>query len=520
MLHYVGIAPQPISILSTGLLAQELAAQCQDLEPGFRRILLEHGAVSLTLCIGPVEAMLGEHVFLTDTLYGIVPSTKWAAQLFARRCRRGARFCFSATHSGVTEDPSGLPLATLLRGAGFQLDATTTGASTKSGRFDPQWEIPMRRNPARIVAPTPARCAIIGAGVSGASVAHAMALRGWHVTVIDQDAVPARGASSLPAGLAVPHVSADDSPRSRITRRGIRLMAQHARCLLEIGQDWDPSGVLERRPDGSTRLHPLAAWVKPSRLVQAWLAREGISFVGNTKVATLQHAEGLWSLIDAQGQEVGVFEVVVVANAMGCATLLRNVDHIGQPAYADLLDKMQALQAIHGTLSHGRYREEIPDLPVTPVNGNGCFIPHVPDGEGEQWCVGSTFEPDAIAAADLWDQHASNMNRLQLLLPASGHELAQTLDRGPVSQWTATRCVTHDRLPLVGPVGDDPHDGLLLCIGMGSRGLSFAALCAELLVARLCAEPLPMEFSLSRSLDANRVRRKRERNNAAPPPAG
>jgi tRNA 5-methylaminomethyl-2-thiouridine biosynthesis bifunctional protein len=43
---------------------------------------------------------------------------------------------------------------------------------------------------------------------------------------------------------------------------------------------------------------------------------------------------------------------------------------------------------------------------------------------------------------------------------------------------------------------------------MGSRGLSFSALCAELLAARLGAEPLPVEFSLSRSLDVNRVRRK------------
>jgi len=39
--------------------------------------------------------------------------------------------------------------------------------------------------------------------------------------------------------------------------------------------------------------------------------------------------------------------------------------------------------------------------------------------------------------------------------------------------------------------------------------LSFSALCAELLVARLGAEPLPVEFSLSGSLDANRARRLR-----------
>jgi tRNA 5-methylaminomethyl-2-thiouridine biosynthesis bifunctional protein len=294
-------------------------------------------------------------------------------------------------------------------------------------------------------------------------------------------------------------------------------MEQYASQFLVKGQDWAPSGVLEQRPDGTTRMHQHAAWIKPSRIVQAWLSHTGITFIGNTKIATLDHSAGLWSLIDMQGQNVGEFEVVVVANAMGCNSLLKNLKEIGQAAYADILDKLFDLQAIHGTLSHGHYMEEIAGLPATPVNGNGCFIPHVPDAAGERWCAGSTFEPDALAAADVWGQHASNMNRLQYLLPTIGQDLAQTLARAPVSLWSATRCVTHDRLPLVGPVGRNEFGGLWLCIGLGSRGLSFSALCAELLVARLCAEPLPLEFSLSRSLDANRVRRKRKSPGAVRP---
>jgi tRNA 5-methylaminomethyl-2-thiouridine biosynthesis bifunctional protein len=43
---------------------------------------------------------------------------------------------------------------------------------------------------------------------------------------------------------------------------------------------------------------------------------------------------------------------------------------------------------------------------------------------------------------------------------------------------------------------------------MGSRGLSFAALCAELLAARLGGEPLPVPTSLARSLEVGRARRK------------
>lgn len=533
ILHYVGIAehtdcvscdplPAPPAlpqITERQLLAQELAAHCLNLEPGFHRISLAHGAVSLTLCLGSVDAMLGEHVFQADTLYAHAPANKWTAQLLARRCRRGARFCVVTKPDGFAASSSELHCATLLRGAGFQLDDTADPAGIRSGRFDPRWDIPNSRSPARHEAPTPARCAVIGAGIAGASVAHAMALRGWQVTVLDQEAVPAGGASSLPAGLAVPHVSADDSPRSRITRRGIRLMVQHAGRLLSTGQDWEQSGVVERRPGDTALLHPDAAWVKPHRLVQAWLTHKGITFVGNTKVVSLQHSDGLWSLCDESGKTVGPFEAVVVANAMGCTMSLNNIHGTGLPERADLIHSLSALQAIHGTLSHGSYAEAIPDLPAIPVNGNGCFIPHVPDAAGEKWCAGSTFETDPLAAADLWTQHTSNMDRLQQLLPGVGFTLAETLDRGPVAQWSATRCVTHDRLPLVGPVGRDQNGGLWLSVGMGSRGLSFSALCAELLVARLCAEPWPVEFSLSRSLDSNRVRHKR-RSNVSAPPAG
>jgi tRNA 5-methylaminomethyl-2-thiouridine biosynthesis bifunctional protein len=43
---------------------------------------------------------------------------------------------------------------------------------------------------------------------------------------------------------------------------------------------------------------------------------------------------------------------------------------------------------------------------------------------------------------------------------------------------------------------------------MGSRGLTFAVLCAELLAARLHGEPLPLERRLATALDVSRLRRK------------
>ncbi|MCX7225893.1 MAG: FAD-dependent cmnm(5)s(2)U34 oxidoreductase, partial [Burkholderiales bacterium] len=70
--------------------------------------------------------------------------------------------------------------------------------------------------------------------------------------------------------------------------------------------------------------------------------------------------------------------------------------------------------------------------------------------------------------------------------------------------WRGSRCVSADRLPLLGPLIPGPDQGLWLCAAMGSRGLSLAVLCAELLAARWGAEPLPVDAALARTLDADR----------------
>ncbi|QTN28755.1 FAD-dependent oxidoreductase [Rhodoferax sp. AJA081-3] len=506
MLHYVGITAVAPDCTAVHDLPQALAPHWVDLRPGFHRILLEHGQVSLTLCVGDVSAMLGEHVFQTDTLLARAPADKWEVQALARRCKRGTRFWVAAPSAGPMGNEHQSEKVAQLQSAGFQLDPTDIPTTAITGRFDPRWHISTSRTPSHHVQPVPARCAIVGAGITGASVAHALALRGWEVTVFDGQAQAACGASGLPVGLAVPHVSADDNPRSRMSRSGTHLLQQHARHLLLRGQDWEPSGVMERLPEGDSLWHARACWIKPAALVHAWLAHPGIRFVGASRVARLHHTDGLWHVFGPQDVHLGRFEAVVVANAMGCADLLAAVPTDGAAGLA-LQDKLAALQAVHGTLSQGRFTQEIAGLPAKPVNGDGCFI-SLDDTTGTQWFAGSTFETDAALAADGALQHAANMERLRHLLQIPGTDLIAALNRAPVSLWSSTRCVTHDRLPLVGPVDAAAGPGLWLSVGMGSRGLSFSALCAELLVARMGAEPLPLEFSLSLSLDANRPRRR------------
>jgi tRNA 5-methylaminomethyl-2-thiouridine biosynthesis bifunctional protein len=63
------------------------------------------------------------------------------------------------------------------------------------------------------------------------------------------------------------------------------------------------------------------------------------------------------------------------------------------------------------------------------------------------------------------------------------------------------RCTSSDRRPLVGEV----EPGLWVSTAMGSRGLTFCALAAELIAARLHGEPLPVEHRLAKSFDVSRA---------------
>jgi len=91
------------------------------------------------------------------------------------------------------------------------------------------------------------------------------------------------------------------------------------------------------------------------------------------------------------------------------------------------------------------------------------------------------------------------------LLPELANQLQPAFANQELQAWKGIRCVSADRMPLVGTLDGGDNPSLWICAGMGSRGLSFSVLCAELLAARMGAEPLPVEASLAKSLDALRA---------------
>ncbi|MBC7444733.1 MAG: FAD-dependent 5-carboxymethylaminomethyl-2-thiouridine(34) oxidoreductase MnmC [Polaromonas sp.] len=537
LLHFVSLEAFPASaddVLRSAQahpelfpLAEQLQRQLWGLLPGVHRLVFEGGRVLLTLHIGDAKALLQRATFTADSVFldGFSPVVNpgiWDVHIFkavARRCRRGTRVATWTVARSVRDS---------LAQCGFvmqKVPGTPPKRDNLQGQYQPAWEPRQSTAPP---APAPARCIVVGAGLSGAAVAASLARRGWRVTVLDAADAPAAGASSLPAGLLAPHVSPDDSVLSRLSRSGIRATLQQADALLHAGSDWDLTGVLEhclehprRRPaawqagqalegaagdwtrqatpaqlddcglmPGTPALwHAQAGWIKPASLVRAWLAMPGVAWRGQAAVTRLVRKGDAWQVLGAAGQELASAELVVLAAGYASGALA--------PAVG--LSPALALQAIRGQASWGL---QAPDnahaLPPFPVNGHGSLLPAVPLAEGMAWLTGSTFERDSASCELRPGDAQDNFQKLQALLPSAVQALSPAFAAGQVRGWAGVRCATPSRLPALGPLDGAP--GVWVCSGMGARGLSFAALCGELLAARLHGEPLPVEQRLADAL--------------------
>ncbi|MDB5867820.1 MAG: hypothetical protein JWP96_152 [Polaromonas sp.] len=533
LLHFVSLEAFPASaddVLRSARthpellpFAQQLQRQLWGLLPGFHRLVFEGGQVLLTLCIGDAKVMLREASFEADSVYldGFSPLLNpgiWDVHTFkavARCCRPGSRIATWTVARNVRD---------ALAQCGFvvkKVPGTPPKRDNLQGEYRPAWEIKKTRIlPVRKIA---ARCLVIGAGLAGAAVAASLARRGWQVTVLDAASAPAAGASGLPAGILAPHVSPDDSLLSRLSRSGARATLQQAEALLQAGIDWSPTGVLEHcvlharqlpaawqagqtlaaaahdwahpatpaqlahchlPPETPALWHARASWIKPACLVRAWLATPGVTWRGQASVTQLTRQAGTWQALDAGGQVLAEAELVMLAAGYGSRALAQSASQASPPL---------ALQPIRGQATWGLHAPgAAAALPAFPVNGHGSLVPAVPLAQGMAWVTGSTFERDSTCMEHRPEDAQHNFSKLQTLLPAAAHVLQPQLESGQVHAWAGVRCATPSRLPSLGLLENAPD--VWVCSGMGSRGLTFAALCAELLAAKLHGEPLPVEL--------------------------
>lgn len=531
--------------------AARLLAQYHAIHPGFQRLLLDSGRVTLTLLIGDAMEQLPQLDAQVDAWFldGFAPAKNpdmWTAELFAELAR------LAAPGSTISTFTSTGWVRRLINAAGFKMKRTP-GIGHK-------WEI-LRGEflgwPADTAAPAPIKpwfarpapvhgersALVIGGGLAGCTTAASLAARGWRVQLLERHAGLAEEASGNPQGVLYLKLSAHGTALSQLILSGFG----HTRRLLEHlhrGVDWDGCGVLqlafnakeaERQAQlaaafSPTLLHvldpaqaqaragvalehgglffPEGGWVHPPALCE-WQARHPlIEVLQHRDVLALQQVQGQWQALDGD-TVLASASVVVLA---GAAEIKRF------PASAEL-----PLKRIRGQIT--RLPQTVASQALATVVCAEGYV--APPRLGEH-TLGASFD---FKSDDLAPTQAEHLGNLDMLREIS-EDLTQRLnaDQLPVEQLqgrAAFRCTSPDYLPIVGPLAErgafdqayaalrkDARqipatacpwlDGLYINSGHGSRGLVTAPLCAELLAAWLDNEPLPLPRSVAEACHPNR----------------
>lgn len=556
-LHFVSIEKHPfareglaelhVRYPEFALLAAELQAGWPLPLPGLHRLHFEGGRVTLTLALADVANVLPKLRLAADAIYldGFAPDRNpemWATTVMkglARLARPGATVATYATARAVRD---------ALAGAGF-VPELRPGFGRKrhmlAARFSPPR--PPRHAPPLAPRWSERRAIVVGAGLAGAAAAERLAARGWAIEMIEHHAAPAAEASGMPAGSFHPQVSRDDSILSRLTRAGFLYAIDRWRALERSGQRfaWAQCGVLqiardareeERMVDSVRALgnpagyvdylaraeagrrtglaapmgalwFPTGGWVRAVELVAALLdaARPRLTFHPARTVNALEREGNRWHALAADGALIAAAPVVVLANSHDATRLV--------PHGVELKRVRGQLTCLPpGSI----------DPPAMVLAGAGLLIPAV-DGAA---VVGSTYDFEDEDPEPRASGHAGNLERLELLLPGS----AAGLDPARLAGTVGFRCVTPDRLPLIGSVPDAgpasamsasrsnrwarelPRvSGLYGAFGYASRGLTWAALGGELIASMLEGEPLPLEGDLADAVDPARFLLRRAR---------
>ncbi|UCF24304.1 MAG: bifunctional tRNA (5-methylaminomethyl-2-thiouridine)(34)-methyltransferase MnmD/FAD-dependent 5-carboxymethylaminomethyl-2-thiouridine(34) oxidoreductase MnmC, partial [Ralstonia sp.] len=517
--------------------------------PGVHRLEFEQGRITLTLCFGDVMEMLPQLSCAADAFYldGFSPARNpdlWPPRAFkqlARVARAGATLATCTAASFVRCG---------LQEAGFET-RQATGLGTNQGMtvatFPTHWRT--RRGPGEAPAWTERHAIVLGAGLAGCSVAERLAARGWRITLIDAQDAPARGTSAHRAAAMHPHVSIDDSVLSRLSRAGNLLARLHWDALDRAGfaTGFQPTGVLqlaEHAEDAAEQLRIVqalgfpadyidwldtaqaadrvgarvpqggwwfaqAGWVAPPDVCRATLAAAGraVEARWNTRVESLRQGGAGWQAYDAHGSVIASAPVVVLANSLDAARLAPLSSAALKPVRGQLTDVPVAALEDGGP------------WPKAVVCGDGYLLPVEP-GAGTVR-IGSSFQPGEADLAERPADHAANLRRLAGLQPQHAAALAR-LDPAHLHGYVGVRCVSGNRLPLIGAVPDEaavtahgfrlrgPHatlprlPGLYAALAYGSRGLTWSVLGAELLATQIDGGPLPLETDLAAALDPGR----------------
>ncbi|MFC2925695.1 tRNA (5-methylaminomethyl-2-thiouridine)(34)-methyltransferase MnmD [Hyphobacterium vulgare] len=511
-LHFVTIEKHPLSSEDARRALSawpELAALCERLADkwppalkGAHRIRFDDDRFAITVFHDEAEAALANLEARVDAWFldGFAPvknQAMWSDAVFREMARLSAPGAVAATFTVAGGVRRGL------QAAGFRVEKKP-GHGRKRERLEAVFEGAAPQTPDRFprTQAVEGPVAIIGGGIAGASLAHALRVRGREAVIFAEGGL-ASGASGAPAGMLTPRLEFADRPHVRATLAAF----EYARALYDGLDGFHPEGVMRMAKDEADilRLEHLAGAMGEGYDFRAhwpglWMARSGRfepsrlvhALAGDTPViddraAVFEPSNAGWGLRREDGRVL---------------MLAAQVVHCGGARQARLLSRHQvAMEDDPGRLMVFDANGPVPAHPVTW----GGYAAAAPGGI----LVGATHERYSDARTNE-DAEAE--------LRAGAREFVPNVHAalGKVNTvWGEARAATNDRLPVAGAlpgpfygqvwgeaarggaVPDAAADGMerrmAVLSGLGARGFAHAPLLAEALASDLCGEPSPLE---------------------------
>jgi tRNA 5-methylaminomethyl-2-thiouridine biosynthesis bifunctional protein len=399
----------------------------------------------------------------------------------------------------------------------------------------------------------PKRAIVIGGGIAGCSTARALAERGIAVTLIERHNNVGQEASGNPQGILYPKLSAGNSHLSRFAlmallnasryhsslldnvelsgnktlgqRCGVLLLPQTEKNQLEFKQ------IAQRYPKEMVQLlegeqlnqkaglplkkkvglfFPQLGWIKPPAACQL-LTEHPLIQVKTAEVEKITFTGDQWQALDKHDSVLDSAQTMVISCSF-------NNSRFSQTNHLPLKKIRGQITSIPSSSQSKKLR--------TVICGEGYIAPDI-DGIHT---LGATYNFDKISMEIRPEDHQANLNQLAETDQVIANTFSQTLTVQSVetlSGRVAFRCTTPDYLPIAGPapklssyvenyqllkknarshipIAGDCYPGLYLNLGHGSRGLSYAPICAELVASHICNEVPSLELDLRKAIHPGR----------------
>ena len=386
--------------------------------------------------------------------------------------------------------------------------------------------------------------AVLGAGIAGCTSAVALAKRGFNVTLVDRHPIAGCEASGNNQGIVYPKLSARDDVLPRINLAAMQFSSRYyqpfwaqglgRQCGVivvpendKIKQDFEIIGQRFKDQPNLVQLHgneqlcrlsginmqaqiglyfPQLGWLSPADICQQLVAQHQIPLL-QADIQRIAHNDDRWHLFGADGQSCITSETLVIANAFDCK----------QFQQTEFLPVTQ----LRGQISHIPSNRASSAL-KTVICGEGYITPQ----HNGQHSIGATYNKGVFTTALRPEDHQANLDKIG----ATDCGIATVIGSQNVATMTGRanyRCTTKDYLPIVGAVADlaqliEDYSGLrrdakssiatagsylpnlYINCGMGSRGLSYAPLSAEILAAELAGDEPILDKDLRLALHPTR----------------